>query len=84
LVSALKGYWGKNRLRRFECVARATTLAEAALELGMDPRGLECVIGGLEDEVGGALLERTRPELPHRITPLGRRLLRQARKYARD
>jgi hypothetical protein len=82
LATALAGYWGKERVRRFVVTARATTIAEAALQLNTQPHTLARTIRGLEVVVGGALLDRTSPLLPHRTTPLGSRLLRQASKHS--
>jgi len=78
LSSALKSFWGTDRLRRFQVAARSTSLVEAAAELGTDVQTLDRSLRGLESACRGPLLVRDRLRSPHRLTALGRRLAGQA------
>jgi len=69
---------GERRLRRFEAAARSPTVVDAARALGLRPYVVNNAVRSLEGVVGGALLDRTDSRSPHRVTRLGRRLLRQA------
>lgn len=65
------------RLQRFEVAARNRTIAEAALALGVRPFVVNGAVRAVEAAAGGVLLDRTNAQHAHRVTPLGRRLLRQ-------
>ena len=65
------------RLQRFEVAAKSRTVAEAALTLGVRPFVVNNAISALERAAGGLILDRTSSSKPHRLTALGRRLLRQ-------
>jgi hypothetical protein len=77
LATALASFWGLKRLRGFETAARSDSLAAAAPLVGTDRYTLDRSLRGLEQAVGGALLDRSGPSQPHQLTALGRQLLDQ-------
>lgn len=72
---------GRRRVRYLGIIARSTKLKEAAVQIGMYTGNLRASLRALEAMYGDALLEGGRSNRPHRITRLGRRLLRQARHH---
>lgn len=81
IASAVASYRGRDRLRRLQVTAQASTLAEAAAMLGTDPYTLGKSINGLERACKGILLESDSPGRLHRVTPLGSHLLEQSARY---
>lgn len=65
------------RLQRFEVAAMSRTVSEAAVTLGVRPFVVNNALRSLEAVTRGLLLERSALNEPHRLTPLGHRLLRQ-------
>lgn len=77
LATALASFWGAKRLRWFRAAARSKSIMGAAAELGADRYTVDRSIRGLEQVVGGILLHRSTPGQPHKLSPLGRRVLTQ-------
>jgi len=77
LATAISSFWGSKRLHWFEVSAHAESLTRAATVLGCDRYALDRSIRGLEQAVGGVLLQRSTPVKPHTVTALGRKLLAQ-------
>jgi hypothetical protein len=81
LRSVAATFWSRKRLRWFQVVARSKTLKEAASALCLEPHNLNRSLRKLEVAAAGTLLERDGVRRPHQLSPLGRRLLRQADRY---
>lgn len=78
LAAALSRRDADRRIGRFRVAASKASIAAGAVDLGIDLYTLDGTIRCLEAAVGGLLLCRSSPRQPHRVTTLGRRLLRQA------
>ncbi|MBW3615733.1 MAG: hypothetical protein KY439_10565 [Actinobacteria bacterium] len=78
LAAALSRRDADRRIGRFRVAANKASIAAGAVDLGIDLYTLDGTIRCLEAAVGGLLLCRSSPRQPHRVTTLGRRLLRQA------
>lgn len=82
LAAAISRFRGTEGLARFEVAARSRTIAKAAIALGTEPHTLDRSLRLIEASCGGPLLERTGVLARHRLTPLGRKLLRQAARFS--
>jgi hypothetical protein len=84
LAAAIKSFWGPSRLERFLTTVSCRTIAEAAQRMGTDAHTLLRSIRGLGDATGGPLLIDAPPRAQLRLTPLGRKLRRQAELHVDD
>lgn len=85
LAQALTGQAGMQRVQRFQHVAAAPSINQAAKRLGISQATLTQQIHRIERAVGGPILNRNaRNNQPHTLTPLGTRLLRQANRALGD
>jgi DNA-binding transcriptional LysR family regulator len=80
----MNAFWGSGRLERFLITASSQTVNDAAQRIGAHADSLSISIRGLGEVVGGPLLVRAPPSAPLRLTPLGRKLSRQANLHADD
>lgn len=79
LALALTGQGGLQRVQRFQNVAAGPSINQTAKRLGISQATLTQQIQRIEHAVGGPILNRNaRNNQPHVLTPLGKRLLRQA------
>ena len=81
LRSALRGHNAEQRVRRFQMVARCTSINEGARKLGIRQSVAVTQLQRLERDVGGLLIQRRIRGLGNHsqhLTQLGKSLLRQA------
>jgi DNA-binding transcriptional LysR family regulator len=70
-------------MTRFETVLRYPTLTAAAADLGLRQAVLTLQIARLEEDLGGALIERAQRGRPMTLTEQGARVLRAWKAWKR-
>ena len=79
LAVAMAGQGGRERVRRFQVLARSASICQAAMRLGCHEVALFSQLTRLERDCGAALVVRyTRAHQRQQLTPLGQGLLDQA------
>jgi molybdenum-dependent DNA-binding transcriptional regulator ModE len=79
LAVAMAGQGGRERVRRFQVLARSSSICQAAMRLGCHEVALFSQLTRLERDCGAALVIRyTRTHQRQQVTPLGQDLLDQA------
>jgi molybdenum-dependent DNA-binding transcriptional regulator ModE len=79
LAVAMAGQGGRERVRRFQVLARSSSIRQAAMRLGCNEVTLFSQLTRLESDCGAALVIRyTRSHQRQQLTPLGQGLLNQA------
>ncbi len=81
LASILAAHWGDKILATFTTATAFSTLSDAGHVLNIHRSSLLRTIRNVETAVGEPVLTDHRRSAPLRLTPVGRRLLRQAEKY---
>ena len=79
LAACLRGQGARERVERFHQIAAFRSLNEAAQSIGLHQSAISTQLKKLETAAGGRILERgDRQHAPLKVTPLGRKLLKQA------
>jgi hypothetical protein len=81
LATVLNAHFADKKLATFLVVVAWPTINDGALKLGIQPGSLQRAIRNLERILGEPVLTDRRGAAPMHLTPIGRRLLRQARQH---
>jgi len=81
LAAVLAAHWGHKMLATFAAATTLPTLNDAAQAAGVHTTSLQRTISNLERAIGEPVLDDHRASAPIRLTPIGRRLLRQGRDH---
>lgn len=81
LAAVLAAHWGHKMLATFAAAATFPTLTDAAQSAGVHCTSLQRTIRNIETAIGEPVLDEHRASAPIRLTPIGRRLLRQGRDH---
>ncbi len=81
LATVLNAHFGEQKLATFLAATARPTISVAARELGIQPGSLQQAIRNLERVLGERVLTDRRRSAPLQLTPIGSRLLTQARQH---